>query len=154
MGSLPSYYTDFSLETISTALGVSVEPAEIFPPLLPRSERKRLGLIIRSELQSISDRQSVDRRELPGERRVAQDREGIAGARRETVDQGDVERPVERGHAGDRDLTELAAPGGAADLGRERAGGGLGVVAADGQRASGPDRHAAVVRECPGGAEI
>jgi hypothetical protein len=28
-------YTDFSLETISTALGVSVEPAEIFPPLSP-----------------------------------------------------------------------------------------------------------------------
>ncbi len=30
-------YTDFSLETISTALGVSVETAEIFPPLSPSS---------------------------------------------------------------------------------------------------------------------
>ena len=35
MENLPSYYTDFSLETISTALGVSVETADVFPPLTP-----------------------------------------------------------------------------------------------------------------------
>jgi hypothetical protein len=36
-------YTDFSLETISTALGLSVEPAEIFPPLSPSPVPPWLG---------------------------------------------------------------------------------------------------------------
>ena len=35
MENLPSYYTDFSLETISTVLGVSVETADVFPALSP-----------------------------------------------------------------------------------------------------------------------
>jgi hypothetical protein len=54
VGNHPSCYTDFSLETISTALGVSVQPGETFPSLsrspVPQWLRERLDRGMRQVL--------------------------------------------------------------------------------------------------------
>ena len=78
--------------------------------------------------------QAAVRGELARLRGEGDDRERVAGLRREAIDQADVERAAERGGAGDGELIELAAGREAAELHVEDAVAILREIAVDRQR--------------------